>query len=381
METEQPLVRISVRNLVEFILRSGDIDNRAGGADKDAMLLGGKIHRKIQRRMGADYHAEVAMKMEIPCRGFILSVEGRADGVIETPSGIVIDEIKGIYKDLELLKEPVPVHLAQAKCYAYIYASQQSLEEIGVQMTYCNMDTEDIKRFQSVHQTESLKEWFLGIVGQYEKWARFQIEWREKRNASIREVHFPFAYREGQKKLTAAVYRTIERKKKLFIQAPTGVGKTIATVFPSIKAMGEGLGEKLFYLTAKTITRTVAWQAFETLRDQALRMKVIVLTAKEKICFCEETECNTDACPYAKGHFDRVNDAVYELLTTTDAISREVIEEQAEKWKVCPFELGLDISTWVDAVICDYNYVFDPNAHLKRFFGEGNKGDYLFLID
>lgn len=381
METEQPLVRISVRNLVEFILRSGDIDNRAGGADKDAMLLGGKIHRKIQRRMGADYHAEVAMKMEIPCRGFILSVEGRADGVIETPSGIVIDEIKGIYKDLELLKEPVPVHLAQAKCYAYIYASQQSLEEIGVQMTYCNMDSEDIKRFQSVFQTESLKEWFLGIVGQYEKWARFQIEWREKRNASIREVHFPFAYREGQKKLTAAVYRTIEQKKKLFIQAPTGVGKTIATVFPSIKAMGEGLGEKLFYLTAKTITRTVAWQAFETLRDQALRMKVIVLTAKEKICFCEETECNPDACPYAKGHFDRVNDAVYELLTTTDAISREVIEEQAEKWKVCPFELGLDISTWVDAVICDYNYVFDPNAHLKRFFGEGNKGDYLFLID
>ena len=205
------------------------------------------------------------------------------------------------------------------------------------------------------------------------KWAGFQIEWREKRNASIREVHFPFAYREGQKKLTAAVYRTIEQKKKLFIQAPTGVGKTIATVFPSIKAMGEGLGEKLFYLTAKTITRTVAWQAFETLRDQALRMKVIVLTAKEKICFCEETECNPDACPYAKGHFDRVNDAVYELLTTTDAISREVIEEQAEKWKVCPFELGLDISTWVDAVICDYNYVFDPNAHLKRFFGEGNK--------
>ena len=193
---------------------------------------------------------------------------------------------------------------------------------------------------------------------------------------SIREVHFPFAYREGQKKLTAAVYRTIEQKKKLFIQAPTGVGKTIATVFPSIKAMGEGLGEKLFYLTAKTITRTVAWQAFETLRDQALRMKVIVLTAKEKICFCEGTECNPDACPYAKGHFDRVNDAVYELLTTTDTISREVIEEQAEKWKVCPFELGLDISTWVDALICDYNYVFDPNAHLKRFFGEGTKGDY-----
>ena len=381
MDTEQPLIRISVRNLVEFILRSGDIDNRAAGADKDAMLLGGKIHRKIQRSMGADYQAEVSLKMKIPCQGFDLSVEGRADGIFRTPSGIVVDEIKGIFKDLEYLKEPEPIHLAQAKCYAYIYAVQQELEEIGVQMTYCNMDTEDIKRFQSAYQTKELGVWFLEVVGEYEKWARFQIRWQEKRNASIREVQFPFAYREGQKKLTAAVYRTIEQKKKLFIQAPTGVGKTIATVFPSVRAMGEGLGEKIFYLTAKTITRTVAWQAFETLREQALRMKVIVLTAKEKICFCEETECNPDACPYAKGHFDRVNDAVYELLNTTDAISREVIEEQARKWQVCPFEMGLDVSTWVDAVICDYNYVFDPNAHLKRFFGEGNKGDYLFLID
>lgn len=381
MDTEQPLIRISVRNLVEFILRSGDIDNRAAGADKDAMLLGGKIHRKIQRSMGADYQAEVSLKMKIPCQGFDLSVEGRADGIFRTPSGIVVDEIKGIFKDLEYLKEPEPIHLAQAKCYAYIYAVQQELEEIGVQMTYCNMDTEDIKRFQSAYQTKELGVWFLEVVGEYEKWARFQIRWQEKRNASIREVQFPFAYREGQKKLTAAVYRTIEQKKKLFIQAPTGVGKTIATVFPAVRAMGEGLGEKIFYLTAKTITRTVAWQAFETLREQALRMKVIVLTAKEKICFCEETECNPDACPYAKGHFDRVNDAVYELLNTTDAISREVIEEQARKWQVCPFEMGLDVSSWVDAVICDYNYVFDPNAHLKRFFGEGNKGDYLFLID
>ena len=110
-------------------------------------------------------------------------------------------------------------------------------------------------------------------------------------------------------------------------------------------------------------------------------MKVITLTAKEKICFCEETICNPDACPYAKGHFDRVNAAVYELLTSTDEMSREVLEEQARKWNVCPFEMALDVSQWVDAVICDYNYVFDPNAHLKRFFGDGVKGEYLFLID
>ena len=378
---EQPIIHISVRNLVEFILRSGDIDNRTAGADKDAMLMGGKIHRKIQRRMGAEYHAEVPLKYEVQCRGFTLSVEGRADGVIERPEGTVIDEIKGVFRELELMKEPVPVHLAQAKCYAYIYADTHELKEIGIQMTYCNMDTEEIRRFQSVCSYDVLKEWFFGVLRQYEKWARYEIEWKKKRNDSIRQVQFPFEYREGQKILAQSVYRTILRKKKLFIQAPTGVGKTISTVFPAVKAVGEGLGDKIFYLTAKTITRTVAWQAFELLREQCLRMKVLILTAKEKICFCEECNCNPDACPYAKGHYDRVNDAVYELITSSDEMNREILEEQARKWKVCPHEMSLDVSVWVDAVICDYNYVFDPNAHLRRFFGEGNKGEYLFLID
>lgn len=381
MDMEQPLIRISVRNLVEFVLRSGDIDNRASGADKDAMLLGGKIHRKIQRKMGATYQAEVPLKHEVACKGFVLTVEGRADGIIRRTEGIVIDEIKGIFRELAYLEEPISVHLAQAKCYAYMYAYDNGLEEIGVQMTYCNLETEEIKRFQNLYTFEELKEWFLEILGRYEKWARYQLEWKKKRDASIKQVVFPFSYREGQKELAYSVYRAILRRKKLFIQAPTGVGKTISTVFPAVKAVGEGLGEKIFYLTAKTITRTVAWQAFETLREQCLRMKVIVLTAKEKICFCEETNCNPDACPYAKGHFDRVNDAVYELITSSDELNREILEEQAKKWRVCPHEMSLDVSEWADAVICDYNYVFDPNAHLRRFFGEGNKGEYLFLID
>ena len=215
------------------------------GAAKAAMLRGGKRHRKIQRRMGADYHAEVPLKIEIPCNGFKLVIDGRADGIIENASGIVIDEplivideIKGVMRDLEQIEEPVSVHLAQAKCYAYIYATQKNLDEIGVQMTYCNLETEDIRRFQSVYAYEDLKRWFLDVAGQYEKWARYQVRWKQKRNASIKEIEFPFAYREGQKNLAASVYRTIARKKKLFIQAPTGVGKTMATVFPAVNAVG-----------------------------------------------------------------------------------------------------------------------------------------------
>ena len=379
---EETIIRISVRSLVEFILREGDIDNRVSGSmEKDAMLLGGKIHRKIQSRMGTNYTAEVPLKIQMPCDGFVLQIEGRADGVLKDDGKVLIDEIKGILRSLEHLEVPVPVHLAQAKCYAYIYAVQNSLKCIDVQMTYCQMETEEIRRFCQEFEFQELQTWFQDLVTQYEKWAKFEIEWRNVRNDSIRQIEFPFPYREGQRDLVVSVYRTILRKKKLFIQAPTGVGKTMATVFPAVRAVGEGLGEKIFYLTAKTIMRTVAEQAFSLLKEKGLLYKTITLTAKEKICFCEEAECNPDACPYAKGHFDRVNDAVFDLITHSGDWSREVLEEQAKKHMVCPFEMSLDVSNWADAVICDYNYAFDPQAHLKRFFSESGKGEYLFLID
>lgn len=379
---EETIIRISVRSLVEFILREGDIDNRVSGSmEKDAMLLGGKIHRKIQSRMGTNYTAEVPLKIQMPCDGFVLQIEGRADGVLKDDGKVLIDEIKGILRSLEHLEAPVPVHLAQAKCYAYIYAVQNSLKCIDVQMTYCQMETEEIRRFCQKFEFQELQTWFQDLVTQYEKWAKFEIEWRNVRNDSIRQIEFPFPYREGQRDLVVSVYRTILRKKKLFIQAPTGVGKTMATVFPAVRAVGEGLGEKIFYLTAKTITRTVAEQAFSLLKEKGLLYKTITLTAKEKICFCEEAECNPDTCPYAKGHFDRVNDAVFDLITHSGDWSREVLEEQAKKHMVCPFEMSLDVSNWADAVICDYNYAFDAQAHLKRFFSESGKGEYLFLID
>ena len=379
---ERELIKISVRELVEFILRSGDIDNRVSGKkDAESMLAGARIHRKIQRSMGSDYHAEVTLKHLIPMEKFNLQVEGRADGIIDG-NPVTIDEIKGIYKSLEYLKEPVPVHIAQAKCYAYIYGIQNEKSEMDIQMTYVNLDTEQKLYFYEHYTIDELSEWFDSLVMEYKKWAEFRYEWKQLRNASIKEVQFPYEYREGQKELAGSVYRSILREKRLFIQAPTGTGKTLAAMFPSVKAMGEGLNDKIFYLTAKTITRTVAANCLDLLREQKLRMKSVLLTAKEKMCFCEEVNCNPDVCPYAKGHFDRINDAVFEILNTDqDQMTREDLREHAEKWQVCPFELSLDVSTWVDTVICDYNYAFDPRAHLKRFFYEGTKEDYIFLID
>lgn len=383
-QTEKQNIKISVRNLVEFILRSGDIDNRRSRAmQAEAMQEGSRIHRKIQRRMGASYHAEVPLKIEIPRKNYQFVIEGRADGIIKEEM-ITIDEIKGIYMDLSYLEEPVGVHLAQAKCYAYMYAQQESFApdvKMGVQMTYCNLDTEEIRRFVEQYTVRELENWFLGIVAEYEKWADFQYQWRCKRQASIQKLEFPFDYREGQKELAADVYRTIYRRKNLFIQAPTGTGKTMSTIYPSVRAVGEGLAEKIFYLTAKSITATVALDAFRILGGKGYQAKTVLITAKEKMCVCEEMDCNPQNCPYAEGHFDRVNDAVFELLQKEEIFTREIFLEQAHRHRVCPFELCLDTASWADNIICDYNYVFDPNVYLRRFFAEGTKEEYLFLVD
>lgn len=381
MEEKQTL-RISVRNLVEFILRNGDIDNRKGkSAEREAMQEGSRMHRKIQRRMGSDYMAEVSLKYVQETPRYFLSVEGRADGIFPDDGIMVIDEIKGVYRDLASLEHPVSVHLAQAKCYAFIYGSRQGLKKVGVQMTYCNLDNEEVKRFAEAYAINELADWFEELLDRYRKWADLQYEWRLVRTAAARKLTFPFPYREGQKKLVTDVYRTMLRKKILFLQAPTGVGKTISTVFPAVKAVGEGLGDKIFYLTAKTITRTVARDTFQLLKEHGYQGKVLELTAKEKMCVCDEMDCNPVNCPYARGHYDRVNDAVFDMISKSGDFSREELILQAESYQVCPFEMSLDVSLWSDVIICDYNYVFDPNVYLKRFFAEGNKGDYFFLVD
>lgn len=386
----QDCVKISVRNLVEFMLRSGNIEAGMGYTDVDTMQEGARLHRKIQKRMGSFYTPEVTLQTEVPLQDeageFGLVVEGRADGIMKLAPGeyetaVVIDEIKTTYRNVSLFQEAAPLHLAQAKCYAYLYAMQENLTKISVQITYCNVETEAMRYFVTVFQAEQLKQWFDTLVQGYAKWVLWERAWRRTRNASIKALEFPFPYRPGQKELVTGVYRTLIREKKVFIEAPTGVGKTISTVFPAVKAVGEEKLEKLFYLTAKTIARTVAEDTFGILLAHGLKYKVVTLTAKEKICVLGKPECNPLACERAKGHYDRVNDAVFDLLTHEEAITRELIEAYAKKHQVCPFEMCLDVTNWADAVICDYNYVFDPSASLKRFFAGEKKQPFAFLID
>ena len=389
---------ISVRNLVEFMCLGGDIDNRdTGVADVKVMQEGARLHRKIQHSMGSNYRAEVLLrnKEELTSEGGIeyeLRIEGRADGIIadieededgnKLPIGeVTIDEIKTMQSDVGKLKEPVYVHKAQAMVYAYIYLTRYNLESINVQLTYCNTETEKIVRFKEQYDSESIIKWYRELVAGFKKWMDYVFDERAERNASIQKLHFPFEYREGQKKLVASVYHTVKEQKVLYIQAPTGVGKTISTVYPAVQSCGNGLTDKIFYLTSKTITRTVAEETYAILRDAGLHFRTVTLTAKDKICHLDEHNCNPEVCEYARGHFDRVNEAVYDIITNEAVINRDTILQYSVKHKVCPYEMSLDVSYWCDGIICDYNYAFDPDSSLKRYFGDGGKGNYVFLVD
>ena len=377
-------VKLSVRQLVEFVLRGGSIDNRSGGMDR--AQEGGRIHRRIQKAGGETYQAEVFFRHTEEYEEVSYTVEGRADGIITEGDEITVDEIKTTRLDLSAVEEDFNrLHWAQAKCYAYFYAAEHERERMTVQLTYVHVDdhgdVDGTKRFTRSFTLEELAAAFIDLLARYKKWADFSCEWAEKRNASIAGLAFPFpAYRRGQRSLAVTAYRTIVEEGTAFCQAPTGIGKTISTLFPAVKAMGEGYITKIFYLTAKTITRQVAEEGFARMREGGLAFKTVTLTAKDKICFLDETACNPEQCPYADGHYDRVNDVIYSLLQTDDHMTRERIEQAARENRVCPFELALDLTLWCDCVICDYNYLFDPVMYLKRFFAEG-RGEYAFLID
>lgn len=378
------MIKLPIRQLVELIMRSGDIDSRYAAA-KDRMIEGAQAHRALQkenRELYADYRSEVALSLEYSRNGTDYLLGGRADGIFSQDGLHTIDEIKTTMLPVGEIDENFNIaHWAQAKCYAYIFAVQNGLPEIAVQLTYFNLESKEAKRIIQTFARGALEEFLADLVGKYAQWASFSAAWEAVRNPSIKALQFPFSeYRQGQREFAVAAYRAMAGGKKLFVQAPTGTGKTISALFPAVKAIGEGKTAKIFYLTAKTITRQVAEEAFAKMRRGGLKMKTLTLTAKEKICFCAKPVCRPEYCAYAKGHYDRVNAAILDAVQACDDLSRSVIEAYAHKHQVCPFELSLDLSLWAECVICDYNYVFDPRAYLRRFFTD-NKGDYVFLID
>ncbi|WP_430790492.1 ATP-dependent DNA helicase [Virgibacillus flavescens] len=376
------VVKISVRHLVEYVFRSGSIES--GGFRSSTPLTDGtKAHQKIQKTYSSNDQKEVYLKTEIPHEDIIMQVDGRADGLLlQEDDSVIVDEIKSTSRALAAITEDsYPVHWAQAIFYAYIYAKDQEREQMTIQLTYVQIRTEEQKQFRRTMTLTELENFIMDVVSQYASYAKAKTQHIVDRNLSSKELAFPFGeYREGQHKLAGSVYKTILEKKVLFAKAATGIGKTISTVFPAIKSIGEGTLQRIFYLTAKTITRTAAEDAFRLLIENGLKIKVVTITAKAKICFQEETICNAEHCPFADGYYDRINGAILDIFQNESLMTRPVIEAYARKHTVCPFEFSLDLAYTADAVICDYNYIYDPRVSLKRLI-EDQKKQSVLLVD
>lgn len=382
MEPEILALTLPIRRLVEFLLRTGSIDSRFTGFDR--ALEGARLHRKLQRaavKEYPDYQAEAALKQDYTCAGIAYTLEGRADGIFTDKDGTpTIDEIKTTTLPPEFITgEQSPEHWAQAQIYAAIYARQQGLPAMRVRLVYYQVDEDLEFTFHHDYSADALDAIVTDLLTQYAPWAKRSAEWQRMSRASRQALPFPFAsYRPGQRAMMNAVYKTCTEGGQLLCQAPTGIGKTMSVLFPALKAVGEG--GPIFYLTARGTTRAAAENALTLLcaADPDLKLRSVTLTAKDKICLQEHRECTPEACPYANGYYDRVKAALWDGLDT-HALTADALQALARKHKVCPFELGLDLSLWCDVVVGDYNYLFDPVVHLMRFFETA--GDYLFLID
>jgi len=372
------VITVSVRDLVEFVCRSGNLGGTGNFISTTRAIEGTRAHQRLQQSRPAGYEPEVTVTRAIESGAFTLVVQGRIDGVLRRPDSVRIEEIKTVIGSLPASADSL--HWAQAKIYAALYIDQWAGDQLEVQLVYIDLDSDQTAEFRQEFARDELVAFFTEVTAVYVEWERQHQAWRAVRDQSIKTLPFPFpGYRPGQRALAVASYRALVRARKLFAEAPTGIGKTVSALFPAVKAMGEGRIAMIFYLTAKTVGRTVTEKALADLRQAGLRLRSLTLTAKEKICFATDGVCDVAACPYAVGYWDRIKDAVQDALAR-ESLTRPVLEEVARRHQVCPYELSLDASRWVDVVIADYNYVFDPLVYLRRFFA-GPAADYAFLVD
>lgn len=374
-------IKISVRTLVEYVFRSGNIES--GFRTSTSLSDGTRIHQDIQNTYKENDQKEVKLKIDIPFENMNYTIEGRCDGLLFEQDAIIIDEIKSTSKLLSMISEDShPVHWAQAIFYAYIYATDHTLSTMHIQLTYVQVDTAEQIKFKRKMTYQELESYVLNVIKRYMPYAKMLTSHKSSRNETAKGLKFPFGkYREGQREFAGGVYKTIREKKHLFAKAATGIGKTMATLFPAIKAIGEDQLKRIFYLTAKTITRTMAEETMRILIEAGLQIKVVTLTAKDKICFNDDlSQKREHPCGYGEGHYDRVNAAVLDIFKHESLMTRDVILEYAHRHRVCPFEFSLDLAYVADVVICDYNYIFDPSVSLQSLF-EDQKKETVLLID
>lgn len=376
----QPQLTLSVHQLVDFLLRTGDIDNRI--FNKASMAEGTRIHAFYQKKQGNHYVSEYPLKETFFVDDFEVTLEGRADGIILLPNRVIIDEIKSTVIDLdEFATSQKEWHLGQAQCYALMYAHEKDLSQIDIRLTYISQ-TSDTQKVEEYHyEIEQLEKRIDDLLRDYLDFHRILFRKKVERNQSCQTLDFPFpTFREGQRELAKYCYSVAKKGGRLFVEAPTGIGKTISTLYPATRTFADEKNDKIFYLTAKTSGRVAAFQAVKLLKEHGLRCSVITISAKEKICFQQGASCNPDECPFARGYYQKLQRVLRESLACFDTFNEQQIIDIAAKYEMCPFELELDLSLYCDIILCDYNYVFDPMVYMRRYFDE-DASHYMALID
>jgi DNA excision repair protein ERCC-2 len=373
-------VELSVHDLVDFVLRTGDIDTRI--FNMETMARGSIIHHFYQEKQNANYIAEYPFNEIIEYKDYSLVLSGRADGLILNGNDATIEEIKSTNDDLlNFYEKNHPWHLGQAQCYAYMYARKFKLEKIHILVTYISQLDEEKQMYKSTHTFSELEAIFFNILDKYFAFYEHIREKRIARKQSVTSLTFPFTdIRKGQNEMMEITDRIVKVGGKAYIEAPTGIGKTMSVLYPSIKGFHNDKIEKVFYLTAKGSGQQTAFDSFKILNLKGLKASAIIINAKEKMCLNEKVSCNPDDCPFARNYYSKIKDALLYALQNYTYYDKDIIQEIALKFEICPFEFQLDLSTYVDVIIGDYNYLFDPNVFLRRFF-EVTNYNYMALID
>ena len=372
--------RVAIRELVEFIARRGDINFRF--SSRSSALEGIKGHRRLQASRGEGYVPEkdVTTRVQIDCMEICLS--GRVDGYFPDRRPLEVEEIKTVRVPAAAIPEAIRhLHWSQAMMYAHLLVTTHAAESALVRLCYLNLDDDSEEAFESEYSRVDLDAHFYTLMCRYASWLRRMAEWQARRDEGIGTMTFPYGdYRAGQREMAVSAWRAMRDERCTVLQAPTGIGKTMATLFPAVKALRELDYEKVFFLTAKTSGQESAERTLAELKAKGLPLRDITLTARDKVCFNPGSPCDGQHCEYAAGYYDRLPAAVEEVMAVGVSLGRDAVETLARRHRLCPFELALDLSRVCDVVICDYNYAFDPGVYLRRYF-EGNGRRFVFLVD
>ncbi len=396
-------VELSVRELCALAYKGGSLDTRLPSKSWILRAAEGRdVHRQLQASRGPDYHAEVMLRNRCRCGDLEFSVSGRADGVYCEPDGTcVVEEIKSVSGPAFGLaalyaKAPRARDLAQLSCYGYFLCVARGLPSVTLRLTYAEAGEEqEVAHTDAIMSADHLRELYVAMLAVILPQAQDLVVRETQVREACRRALFPYPeMRASQQDMIRECWRDMRRGQTLFAQAPTGIGKTISTLYPAVRCLGEKICDKIFYLTAKGSTRREAFAAAGRMAEAGTPVRACVITARESACVCQAAResgdrltnfCNPDCCPYAKGYYDRVEGVITTLLDSGTLFSGLTIREAALAGRVCPYELALDLSERCEIVICDYNYVFSPQVYLRRYLADGIPNTdghrYIFLVD